>query len=112
MIQIEHGGRVIAKNVVHADNFIDRLAGYMFRTHPHQTGFLFEPAPAIHTFFMRFRLDVVFIDGDCRIIKIYRDLAPWRHTAFFFRARRTLELPAGQFPTEIQEGDTLEVRHV
>ncbi len=112
MIQIEYGGKIIATNVVHADNFVDRLAGYMFRSRPHKEGFLFEPAPAIHTFFMRFRLDVIFLDADNRIIRIYRDLAPWRHTAFIFRSRRTLELPAGQLPGQIREGDILEVRHV
>jgi uncharacterized membrane protein (UPF0127 family) len=112
MIQIEHQGRVIATNVVLADTFFARLAGYMFRTRPHVAGFLFEPAPSIHTFFMNFPLDVVFLDTDARIIKVYRNLRPWRHTGFFFAARRTLELPAGQFPGDLGPGAVLEVRHV
>lgn len=112
MIQIEHKGKVIATNVSLADNFWDRLAGYMFRRKPHTPGILFSPAPSIHTFFMNFDLDVIFMDGKYQILKIYRHMKPWRHTRFYFKAQKTLELPAGVFPNDIKEGDVLEVRHV
>lgn len=112
MIQVEYKGKIIATGVQLADNFWDRLAGYMFRSRPHRPGILFEPAPSIHTFFMNFNLDVIFMDGEHRILKIYRNLRPWRHTCFYFRARKTLELPAGQFPMDINVGDILEVRNV
>lgn len=112
MIQIEYKGRIIAKNISIADNFWDRLAGYMFRFKPHKPAILFEPAMSIHTFFMNFPLDVIFMDGKFQVIKIYRNLAPWRHTWFYFKSRKTLELPAGQFPLDIREGDILEVRNV
>lgn len=112
MIQVEYNGKVIATGVSLADNFWDRLAGYMFRSRPHKPGIMFEPAPSIHTFFMNFDLDVIFMDGHHRILKIYRNMKPWRHTGFYFKARRTLELPAGQFPSDLKEGDILEVRNV
>jgi uncharacterized membrane protein (UPF0127 family) len=112
MIQVEYKGIIIASNVSLADNFWDRLAGYMFRRHPHTPGILFSPAPSIHTYFMNFNLDVIFMDGDFTILKIYRDMKPWRHTRFIFNAKKTLELPAGVLPPEIKEGDALEVRHV
>ena len=112
MIQIEHKGKVIATNVSVADNFWDRLAGYMFRQKPHRPGIMFEPAHSIHTFFMHFPLDVVFMDSKYRVLKIYRNLTPWRHTWFYFSSRKTLELPAGLFPADIKEGDVLEVRNV
>lgn len=112
MIQIEYKGRVIASNISVADNFWDRLCGYMFRSSPHTPGILFEPAPSIHTFFMNFDLDVIFMDGQHQILKVYRNMKPWRHTWFHYKARKTLELPAGKFPSDIKEGDVLEVRHV
>jgi len=112
MIQMSYKGKMIAKDILIADNFVSRLMGYMFQTVPHKNGILFEPAISIHTFFMNFPLDVVFMDGSYKIIKIYRNLKPWRHTWFYFNSRKTLELPAGQFPIEIKEGDTLEVQHV
>lgn len=112
MIQIEYKDKVIASNVSLADNFWTRLCGYMFRQSPHLPGILFEPAPSIHTFFMFFSIDVVFMDGANRIVKIYRNMSPWRHTWFYFNSRRVLELPAGKFPADIREGEVLEVKHV
>jgi uncharacterized membrane protein (UPF0127 family) len=112
MIQIEYKGRIIASNVSVAENFWDRLAGYMLRPRPHKPGILFCPAPSIHTFFMRFSLDVVFMDRTFTILRIYRNLKPWRHTRFHFKAKTTLELPAGMFPLDLKEGDILEVRNV
>lgn len=112
MIQIEYKGKIIVSNISIADNFRDRLTGYMFRSKPHKPGILFEPAISIHTFFMNFPLDVIFMDGKYQVLKIYRGLSPWRHTWFYFKSRKTLELPAGQFPTDIKVGDILEVRNV
>lgn len=112
MIQIEYKGQVIASNVSLADNFRDKLCGYMFQSKPHKPGILFIHAPGIHTFFMNFDLDVVFMDGEHQILKIYRNMKPWRHTWFHYSSRKTLELPAGQFPVHIKEGDILEVKNV
>lgn len=112
MIKITYKGKIIATNVAIADNFGSRLMGYMFQPRPHKPGIIFEPAISIHTFFMNFPLDVIFMDGSYKIIKIYRNLKPWRHTWFYFNSRKTLELPAGEFPSEIKEGDVLEVKNV
>lgn len=112
MMNITHKGKIIVRDVLIADNFISRLMGYMFQSTPHKAGILFEPAISIHTCFMNFPLDVIFMDGSYKIIKIYRHLKPWRHTWFYFLSKKTLELPAGQFPLEIKEGDILEVENV
>jgi uncharacterized membrane protein (UPF0127 family) len=58
-------------------------------------GLLLEPAASIHTFFMRFPIDVVFLDGDRRVLKVVPGLAPWRATASW-GARAALELGAGE----------------
>ena len=112
MIKISYKGQTIASEVSLADNFWTRLCGYMFRQKPHLPGILFEPAPSIHTFFMFFPIDVIFLDRANRILKIYRNMSPWRHTWFYFNSKRVLELPAGKFPSEIKEGEQLEVTHV
>lgn len=112
MMKISYKGQEIATEVSLADNFLTRLLGYMFRAKPHFNGILFEPAPSIHTFFMFFPIDVIFMDGSNKILKIHRNMRPWRHTSFYFKSRRTLELPAGQFPSSIQEGEVLEVTRV
>jgi uncharacterized membrane protein (UPF0127 family) len=50
---------------------------------------------AIHTFFMRVPLDIVFLDHDRMIVGIYRNVQPWRLLVGPKEATATLELPAG-----------------
>ena len=57
-------------------------------------GMLINPAPSVMTFFMRFSIDVVFVDKAQTIVKIAHSLAPWR-TAGARGAAAALELPAG-----------------
>jgi uncharacterized membrane protein (UPF0127 family) len=112
MIEIRYKNQMIVSKTKIADTFWSRFTGYMFRSSPHVPAILFKPAISIHTFFMRFPLDVVFMDHQFKVIKIYQNLRPWRHTWFYFNSTNTLELPTGILPSEIKEGDSLEVRHV
>ena len=65
----------------------------------------FRPAGSIHTFFMRFPLDVVFCDGDLNVLGVERDVRPWR-TAGRRGAKVVVELAAGTAP-ELGPGDRL-----
>ncbi len=58
-------------------------------------GLLLQPAGSIHTFFMRFPIDVVFLDGDRRVMRVVSHVRPWR-TAAVRKARAVLELAAGE----------------
>jgi uncharacterized membrane protein (UPF0127 family) len=58
-------------------------------------GMLLRPAPSIHTAFMRFPIDAVFLDRDLRIVKLVRNLEPW-HMASARRATAVLEIAAGE----------------
>ncbi len=49
----------------------------------------------MHMFFMRFAIDIVFLDRTGRVIKIDRELKPWRLSSLVFRAATALELAAG-----------------
>jgi hypothetical protein len=62
---------------------------------PPGEGLLLRPASSIHTLFMRFPIDVVFLDRDLVVQKVTPALAPWR-LAFHRRARSVLELAAGE----------------
>jgi uncharacterized membrane protein (UPF0127 family) len=79
-----------------ADHFFSRLAGLLFSPPllPGH-GLLIVPCAAVHTAFMRYAIDVVFLDGAGRIQKIVPHLKPWRATACS-RAWQTLELAAGE----------------
>jgi uncharacterized membrane protein (UPF0127 family) len=71
------------------------------------TALVLAPCAAVHTMFMRFSIDVIFLDADGRAIKIVPDLAPWRAAATLF-ARAVIELPAGTLASrEVSLGDTL-----
>jgi uncharacterized protein len=55
----------------------------------------FEPFMWMHMFFMRFPIDIVFLDHNDVIVKINRELKPWRVSSVVVAARKALELPAG-----------------
>ncbi len=55
----------------------------------------FEPFMWMHMFFMRFPIDIVFLDRTGKVIKINRELKPWRISSLVLRARKALELSAG-----------------
>jgi uncharacterized membrane protein (UPF0127 family) len=61
----------------------------------HGEGMLLRPAPAIHTYFMRFPIDAVFLDRELRVLGVTPALRPWRW-ARRAGARAVLELAAGE----------------
>lgn len=71
------------------------------------TGMLIDRAPSVHMFFMRFAIDVVFLDRDRKVVRIARELRPWR-MAGARKAVAALELPAGAASEAgLAEGDAL-----
>jgi hypothetical protein len=87
---------VVCGRVVIADRALTRMRGLLGRTElPAGEGILLQPAPVIHTAFMRFAIDAVFLDSELRIIKLEPHLVPWR-TAGASGARAVLELADGE----------------
>jgi uncharacterized protein len=56
----------------------------------------FDPFMWMHMFFMRFPIDIVFLDRDSRVVRINQRLRPWRVSSVVFAARSALELAAGE----------------
>ena len=70
-------------------------------------GLLLKPAGSVHTWFMRFPIDVVFLDRELRVLAVRSDLRPWRMAAQR-GAHSTLELAAGEAVRRgIRVGDRL-----
>jgi uncharacterized protein len=68
---------------------------------------ILAPCAAIHTMFMRFDIDAVFVDDDGRAVKVVRRLAPWR-IAVDATAHAVVELPAGSLSDDdVAIGDRL-----
>ena len=66
-----------------------------------------SPCWSIHTMFMRFPIDVVFVDREGRALRIVRELTPWR-IAVAPRAHAVIELPAGSLKArDVRVGDEL-----
>jgi uncharacterized protein len=89
-------GEVVCDRCVVADSPVSRMRGLLGRSEmgPGE-GLLLRPASSIHTFFMRFPIDAVFLDGGLRVLGISDELRPWR-AASRRGARAVLELPAGE----------------
>jgi uncharacterized membrane protein (UPF0127 family) len=89
-------GRVVAESVVVADSTGRRLRGLLGKKDlPSGHGVLLRPAWSIHTAFMRFPIDVVFLDADQIVIKIVPNLQSFK-TASCRGAREVVELRAGE----------------
>ena len=73
-------------------------------------GLWIYPTQAIHTFGMRFPIDVVFVDRQMRVKRIYHRLAPFRLTSLVWSAQSVLELPSGSLAaTQTAVGDELQI---
>ena len=100
----------ICKNAKRAQTFAERSVGLMFsKSMKGFDGLLIRPCNSIHTFFMRYSIDVVFLAKDYTIIKVIRNLRPWRMSWIYFRSKQVLELKGGSLPEHIKKGQKLEV---
>src|SRR3712207_6515464 len=89
-------GDVVCDRCVVADKPLSRLKGLLGRSELRPgEGLLLRPASAIHTCFMRFPIDVVFLDREWRVVRVADGIAPWR-AASSRGAKAVLELPAGE----------------
>jgi hypothetical protein len=91
---------------------LSRMKGLMFSKEMIGDGIILDPGNSIHNCFVRFPIDVIFLNNDFKIIKIIRSFKPWRFSWIYFKATKVLELPEGKIPNDVTEGDYLEVRGV
>lgn len=100
-------GTVVAEEVRVARSFWSRFRGLMLRASlPRGRGILIWPSSSIHTAFMRFPIDVVFIDRDHRVVKVVEKMRPYR--VAFSGGHAALELAAGAAAgARVQKGDQL-----
>lgn len=94
-IELESGG-VVCERCLMATTIFLRLRGLAGRSElPAGEGILLRPCGSVHTFFMRFPIDVVFCDRDLRVISIAAEV-PKRRLRSQRGARVTIELSAGE----------------
>ncbi len=100
---------ILADDVVVADTVFKRIKGLLGReTLKEKEALIIRPGNSIHTFFMRFPIDVLFVGKNNRIIAAISSLKPFRLTNIYFGAKLVIELPAGTIPSSYtQPGDIL-----
>jgi uncharacterized membrane protein (UPF0127 family) len=102
--------RVVCERCVVADKTHVRMRGLLGRDElPPGEGLLLTPAPSVHTCFVRFPIDVVFLDARMRVVSVAPEMGPWK-----FAGRRgtraVLELAAGEAELRgIREGVVLKL---
>jgi uncharacterized protein len=100
----------IGTRITIADTSLTRLIGLAGRKGLDAgCGLLIKPSSGIHTFGMRFAIDVVALTKSLQVVKVWHRLAPFRITSINLKTRCILELPAGDVSRcLIKIGDQLE----
>lgn len=100
-------GAVVVERCRDATALRDRLAGLMFRAAlPEGHGLRIVPARGVHTHFMRFPLDLIWLDGDGRVTALHEAMPPWRIDGT--SAAAVVEAPAGTIRRAgVRVGDVL-----
>jgi len=88
----------IIPKVLYAEKYLARLGGMMGRRkwpRSYFTGLYFPKCKSVHTFFTFLKLDIVFLDKNNKILKIFSSASPWRFFLGPAGSRHCLELPGG-----------------
>ena len=103
---------VVASQVRMADNYFSRLMGLMGKPGlPPGEGLWILPCSDIHSCFMRFEFDAVFVDKQHKVLHLMESMKPWRISKFVRGGHAVLELPAGAIAASgTVIGDIIELR--
>ncbi len=99
----------IAREIKLANTFFSRLKG-LLGTEPlnFQEGLLISPCQQIHTHFMGYSVDVIFLNKNLQVIDIVYEMKPWKISKFYRSAYYVLELQVGK-ASKINISDTLTI---
>jgi uncharacterized membrane protein (UPF0127 family) len=101
-------GRLVAQSVIPAFDSDARRKGLLGRdSFEEGSAIVIAPSSAIHTFFMQFPIDALFVRRDGVVVKVRRNIPPWR-TAAALWAYAVIELPGGTLTADdVKVGDAL-----
>src|SRR5262245_5333900 len=109
-LALTNGHRIVARELIPAFDSASRRKGLLQRdSMPEDSALIIAPSNAVHTFFMRFAIDIAFVAKDGRVVKLRHGVRPWRIAAAW-RAFAVVELPVGALERAgVQPGDILRV---
>jgi uncharacterized membrane protein (UPF0127 family) len=104
-------GTTVGNKIELADTSLKRMFGLLGRSGLDAGGGLWiKPSSGVHTVGMAFGIDVVGLDRNHKVIKLWRCLVPFRVTSVSFRMRSVLELPCGTISrSQMELGDQLQI---
>ncbi|MEO0128692.1 MAG: DUF192 domain-containing protein [candidate division WOR-3 bacterium] len=102
---------IISNKAIVGDTFFKRLKGWLGRKNFNWgESLIIRPCKWIHTFFMRFPVDVIFVNAENKIVAMKSCFKPWRISGIYWRARFVIELPCGTIKrTSTTIGDIIEL---
>jgi len=109
-VKNKKNNEILATKIKTANNPFSRMIGLLGKDKL-DTGEALHiiPCKSIHSFFMKFEFDVVFIDKNKQIKHIINSMQPWRVSKICFDSYSVLEMPAGILnSTKTIAGDFLE----
>ena len=102
---------VLAEEARIANNFFTRLVGLLNRSSLKKgEALILAPSHCIHSFFMRFTIDVIFLDKTGKVIDALPSFKPFRLSPLYFHSHSVIELPEHTLQlTQTQPGDILKI---
>lgn len=101
---------VILEKVKVADTFISRFLGLMGKKDlPKDAGMIIKPCNSVHCFFMKFPIDVIFVDSDDRVVYIMPAMKPGKISPIVRKAKYVIESNAHTLSEKLRIGDELSV---
>ena len=99
---------IILQQLVQADHFLSRLRGLMWKRElPENTGLMINPCNSVHCFFMKFPIDVVFVDKDHLVVHIISNMKPGSISPIVKKAKYVVESNANTVSRKVEIGDRL-----
>ena len=110
VIRNTRNGRIVAHDIIAAFDSQSRRTGLLrHESFAEGSAMVIAPSNAVHTFFMKFPIDIAFVARDGRILKACAGVRPWR-MAGTLRGYAVVELPAGTLARhETRAGDVLSI---
>ena len=105
-------GTAVGESIELANTSMKRMVGLLGRRGLDAGGGLWiKPSSGVHTFGMAFSIDVVGLDRNLKVIKLWHCLVPYRLTSVSMKLQSVLELPCGTIKqTQTQLGDQIEIQ--
>jgi len=102
----------VAENAVMADTFMSRMVGLLkHNSLAEGEGLWITQCNSIHMFFMRFAIDVIFVDKSNRVVGVVENILPNRLSRIYWKAKAAIEVPVGVISkSKTQVGDQINLQ--